>query len=187
MEASGQEARPWERRRDESAPAFAAFQVYLGLGAQRAFIGVARQLGRHKSLVYRWARRHAWRERVYQWELTQSHEAESVVRQEREDALRRQVRDAARMQRLSMFKVGSMVYRDQESGQVTLDPSVSMADAVRLYRLALEIWRAQPAAQQQAASGQAADDELDALSDPELQELIMLAQERASQSPSGGS
>jgi hypothetical protein len=91
------------------------------------------------------------------------------------------------MQRLSMFKVGSMVYRDQESGQVTLDPSVSMADAVRLYRLALEIWRAQPAAQQQAASGQAADDELDALSDPELQELIMLAQERASQSPSGGS
>jgi hypothetical protein len=183
MEAGGQDAKPWEQQRHESAAAFAAFLIYLGLGAERTFIAVARQLGRHKSLVYRWARRHCWADRAYQWDLTRARETEAVVRQEREEALRRQLRDADRMQRLSMARVSSMVFRDDQTGQITIAPDVTVADAVRLYRLALQIQRDQPPVPQQPGNGPAADDVLDSLSDVELQQLITLAQERAGEPP----
>jgi hypothetical protein len=54
----------FEQRPDESAKAFAAFSLYLGLGDERSLENVGRKLGKSKALMERWSRRHAWVERT---------------------------------------------------------------------------------------------------------------------------
>jgi hypothetical protein len=150
---------------------------------RRTFAAAARQLGKQKSLIRRWADRHNWRERVYLWDLTQARETEAAVAQEREAVLRRQLQDANRVQRLSMAKISSLVIRDPMSGEPTLSPNVTVADAIRLYRLGLEIQRCQlpsTAPEDDAATGQS----LETMSDSELQQVIQLARERANTEPS---
>jgi len=48
----------------ESAKAFAAFRVYLELGAQRSLATVAGKLGKSKVLMERWSRKYDWGSRV---------------------------------------------------------------------------------------------------------------------------
>jgi len=54
----------FEQRPKESAKAFAAFRLYLEMGAQRSLAAVAGKLGKSKVLMERWSRRHRWCERV---------------------------------------------------------------------------------------------------------------------------
>ena len=178
MPASCSDLQPWERQPGESAVAYAGFRVYLELGSTRTLIAVARQLEKNRSLIYRWAKRHSWRDRACLWDRAQARETEAVVAQERETTLRRQLQDASRVQRLSMAKISSLVIRDPETGEHALSPSVTVADAIRLYRLGLEIQRGRLPS---AAPGDAAatDQSLEALSDPEVQQVIRLARERA--------
>ena len=158
--------------------AYRAFACFRDLGEERTVVQAAKLLGKSESLLRRWARRHSWRERAYLWDLTQARETEAAVAQEREAVLRRQLQDAHRVQRLSMAKISSLVIRDPESGEPALSPSVTVADAIRLYRLGLEIQRCQLSS---TAPGEAAapDQSLETLSDPELQQVIQLARERA--------
>jgi hypothetical protein len=51
---------PFERRHDESIKAFTAFTEYLNMGAQRSLEAVARKLGKSKTVIERWSRRHSW-------------------------------------------------------------------------------------------------------------------------------
>ena len=178
MEIRRPETQAWEQQPGESPVAHEAFQVYLRLCARRTFAAAARQLGKQKSLIRRWAKRHNWRDRAYLWDLTQARESEAAAAQEREATLRRQWQDANRAQKLSMAKVSSLVIRDPGTGEPTLSSEVTVADAIRLYRLGLEIQRRQLSS---AAPGDAAaaDQSLETLSDPELQQVIKLARERA--------
>jgi len=178
MEIRRPETQAWEQQPGESPVAHEAFQVYLRLCARRTFAAAARQLRKQKSLIRRWARRHSWRDRAYLWDLAQARQTEAAVAQEREADLRRQLQDANRVQRLSMAKISSLVIRDPETGEPALSPNVTVADAIRLYRLGLEIQRCQLSS---TAPGDAAatDQSLETLSDPELQQVIQLARERA--------
>ena len=54
----------FEQQTHESDKAFAAFTLYLGMGAQRSAQAVAGQLGKSEQLMRRWAARHRWTERV---------------------------------------------------------------------------------------------------------------------------
>jgi len=72
----GTEVRPWERLPKESPPAFEAFACYRDLGARRSFVAVARQVGKDESLIRRWADRHGWKERVWQYDLFSDREAQ---------------------------------------------------------------------------------------------------------------
>lgn len=57
-------AMAFEKQPRESDKAFAAFNLYLSLGADRSTREVGRQLGKSEGLVERWAAKFDWRSRV---------------------------------------------------------------------------------------------------------------------------
>ena len=173
---------PWARTEQESGQAYAAFQVYLGLGLQRSFVGTARQLGKAQSLIRRWADKHDWRRRAWQWDQQQQQADAQTLRQERDEQLRQSLRHAAHLTRLSMGRLATLVHRDPGTGELTLDDSVTPYVAVQIYRLALDIRRdiyhslARPAG---ADSDESVASEMGRMSDDELRQLIELAKARA--------
>ena len=74
----------FEQQPNESAKAFAAFTVYLGMGAERSLAAVGKQLGKSEPLMKRWSRKFDWSARV------QAHAAHlALVERETTDALTR--------------------------------------------------------------------------------------------------
>ena len=55
---------PFEQQPRESAKAFAAFSLYLSLGAERSTAAVAKELAKSKQLVRRWSAKFGWADRV---------------------------------------------------------------------------------------------------------------------------
>jgi hypothetical protein len=75
---------PFEQQPKESAKAFAAFSLYLSLGAERSLAEVGRRLGKSVGLVERWSRKFDWPGRV------QAHATHlAVVEREAHEALAR--------------------------------------------------------------------------------------------------
>src|SRR5690242_6964127 len=54
----------FEQQPKESAKAFAAFSLYLNMGAERSTREVGKQLGKSEGLIERWAAKFDWRSRV---------------------------------------------------------------------------------------------------------------------------
>jgi len=54
----------FEQQPRESAKAFAAFSVYLGMGAERSLAAVGQQLGKSVGLIERWSAKFDWPARV---------------------------------------------------------------------------------------------------------------------------
>ena len=54
----------FEQQQKESAKAFEAFALYLGMGAERSLAKVGQRLGKSGSLIERWSRRFGWTDRV---------------------------------------------------------------------------------------------------------------------------
>jgi hypothetical protein len=54
----------FEQQSNESAKAFAAFSIYLNLGAGRSLAATAKQLGKSTTLIERWSARFDWPARV---------------------------------------------------------------------------------------------------------------------------
>lgn len=177
--APAQVALPWERQRDESAPAFAALVAYRDLEEGHTLGRAAELVGKSRALLASWSRRHDWMERVFQWDQHRFREQESALQTARQQALQRQAQDSDRLQRLAMARLGQLVRRDAETGELELDPEVSVQDAVRIYRLGLEIGRALPAPVESEPGAEAGEDQLRRLTDAELHQLIALAKTRA--------
>src|ERR1039457_4817385 len=57
-------AHAFEQLPKESAKAFAAFSLYLNLGAERSTREVGKQLGKSEGLIERWAAKFDWTSRV---------------------------------------------------------------------------------------------------------------------------
>ncbi|HEX2973146.1 MAG TPA: hypothetical protein VHP11_12490 [Tepidisphaeraceae bacterium] len=55
---------PLEQQPRESAKAFAAFKAYLELGPERSLAAVAKKLGKSKSNIATWSRKHHWQDRL---------------------------------------------------------------------------------------------------------------------------
>src|SRR5471032_753561 len=55
---------PFEQQPRESAKAFAAFSLYLSLGAERSTASVAKELAKSEQLVRRWSAKFGWTDRV---------------------------------------------------------------------------------------------------------------------------
>jgi len=173
---------PWAQTEQESGQAYAAFQVYLGLGLERSFIGTARQLSKPESLIRRWAGKHDWRRRAWQWDQHQQQADAQTLRQERDEQLRQSLRHSDQLTRLSMGRLAKVVQRDPETGELSLDSSVTPYVAVQIYRLALDIRRDiyhALAASAGADSDESAASEMGRMSDDELRALMELAKQRA--------
>ncbi len=89
---------PWERLRDESAPAFEAFVIYRDMGPERSLAKVARQLGKSTTLVEKWSARDHWVNRVTAWEAEQDRIWLAQQVASRREVGRRQLRIANAMQ-----------------------------------------------------------------------------------------
>jgi hypothetical protein len=181
MAAASAEPKPWEQMSGESGAAYAAFLTYRELGPTRSFVGAARVVGRHESLLRRWATRYRWRERAWLWDLHQARQEETVVRQQREAVLRERLEDLDRMGRACLAFFRTMVRRDPETGEVNFDARFTPQVALRFLELALRAQGAfdRPAAEEKSDERSTTD--LFGLADGELEELINLARERADQ------
>ncbi len=74
----------FEQKPKESAKAFAAFSIYLGLGPERSIRMVGEKLGKSEGLLERWSRRFDWPARV------QAHAAHlAIVEREATEAMAR--------------------------------------------------------------------------------------------------
>lgn len=60
--------KPWERRENESAKAYEAFSLYLGMGAERGLRAVGQKLGKSRAIIERWSRTHQWVDRCRAWD-----------------------------------------------------------------------------------------------------------------------
>lgn len=136
------EHRPWDRQPEESGRAFQAFAAYRDLGPERTLDKAAAAYGRHVSLMRRWSARYGWRVRAAAWDDEQAREMEAALRQRRRAACERQARDAEQLQRLGMARLASLIKRDPDTGELTLDEKVSAHDAMAAYKLGLDIQRA---------------------------------------------
>lgn len=181
MAATGAEPKPWEQLSGESGPAYAAFLAYRDMGTTRTFVATARALGRHESLIRRWATRYRWRERAWRWDLRQADQDEAAVRQQREEKLRDRLEDLDRMGRACLAFFRTLIRRDPETGEVSFDVQFTPQVALRFLELAL---RAQGAFDRPAADDRAEErpvGDLFGLADAELVQLMDLARERADQ------
>jgi len=173
--------KPWEQLPGESGAAYAAFRAYRDLGPGRSFVGAARLLGRHESLLGRWGKRHRWRERAWAWDVEQARQDEAQLQQHRQTLLRERLEDLDRMGRACLAFFRTMVRRDPESGDVSFDQRFTPQVALRFLELALRAQGAfhQPTPDDEPQARPAPD--LFGLADAELMELIDLARERADQ------
>jgi hypothetical protein len=179
--AAATEAKPWEQLPAESGPAYAAFLAYLQLGPRRSFVGAARVVGKRESLLRRWAGCYRWRERVWQWDLQQARQDETVVRQHRSAVLSERLDDLDRMGLACLAFFRTMVRRDPATGEVTFDARFTAQVALRFLELALKAQGAfvRPSPEDKAEERPEAS--LFGLADVELMELIELARQRADQ------
>ena len=82
--------RPWDQQPRESNEAFQGFQFYRDAGEERSIRSTAAALGKSKRLLETWSSEHAWRARLYAWNLHQdrlrqrAREAEIVKMDERQ-------------------------------------------------------------------------------------------------------
>jgi hypothetical protein len=75
-------SRAFDQQPNESAKAFAAFNAYLQLGAQRSTAAVAKELQKSEQLIRRWCTRHRWVERCEAYDrhlVAKQHEAQELA------------------------------------------------------------------------------------------------------------
>ncbi len=92
-------SRPFDQKPNESAKAFAAFNAYLQLGAQRSTQAVANQLQKSEQLIRRWCTKYAWVERANAYEkhliATQNAAQELALREQSVDWAKRRIEQRA--------------------------------------------------------------------------------------------
>lgn len=82
VEEQREQAEPWERQHDESAPAYAAFEAYRDMQpTKRSYRAVAALLGKSPSLVARWSSGYKWQARAEMWDRQRDAEALAEVRE----------------------------------------------------------------------------------------------------------
>jgi hypothetical protein len=173
---------PAERQPNETAVAFEAFRTYLEMGPSRSLAKVGRALGKSKTLMDRWSKRHAWQARVAAFEAVATRAADDAHM----DAIARRSKRQAEVAQLhgeASLTVAREVLRrlaDPEAAAVALAKvpldellriSASMGRmhnrAVVTERLALGLTTEQggepmPRAQAEEVARRMSDDELDA-------------------------
>jgi hypothetical protein len=86
--------RVFERQAKESAKAFAAFSLYLGLGSERSLGAVAQKVTKSPRLLKRWSSRWSWGERVRAYDenlaAIEQQATEAMATERAEERLKRQ-------------------------------------------------------------------------------------------------
>jgi hypothetical protein len=134
----------FEQQPRESAKAFAAFSLYLSLGAERSTREVGKQLGKSEGLIERWAAKFDWRSRVAahgaHFAIIEREAVEAVARgkaaewEKRETQLR-ETEWAMHERAIAAAKRGLDAYMDREKVYANL------ADIARMLEIASKLGR----------------------------------------------
>ena len=135
---------PFEKQARESDKAFAAFSLYLSLGAERSTREVGKRLGKSEGLIERWAAKFDWRSRVAahaaHLALVEREAVEAVARskaaewEKREQTLR-ETEWEMHEQAIAAAKKGLKAYMDREKVYANL------ADIARMLEIASKLGR----------------------------------------------
>jgi hypothetical protein len=99
---------PWQRQQGESGKAFAAFQMYRDMGADRSLARVGQQSGKHVSLLERWSVRWRWFDRAAAWDLHIDTERWQANEREAREMGERHARAAVAMQARALQRLQSL-------------------------------------------------------------------------------
>lgn len=104
--------KPWERQKGESAQAYEAFTIYLGMGTERSLNAVARQLSKSLQLIKRWSREKDWQERVRAYDNDIEREARKKAIADRKAMTERHIGIAMQLQKKALEALGSLSVED---------------------------------------------------------------------------
>lgn len=121
---------PWDRRDNESDPAWEAFVAYRDLGLTRSNAQVAQRLGKSKTLIDRWSRNHSWVLRSAAWDRDQDKMWQRELAAARRKAAKRNVDLAEAMKNVA---AGSLLKLAQSN------EALKPADVARLMEVATKI------------------------------------------------
>lgn len=122
---------PWDRRADETDPAWEAFIVYRDLGLQRSQNKAAELLAKSRQMLSQWSIRHDWSDRAAAWDLEQDRQRREAMRVENIAAGQRHARQAARHLEVGEAFAAELLRR-LEVGELELKslPRDELVDAV---------------------------------------------------------
>lgn len=104
--------KPWERQKGESAQAYEAFSIYLGMGAERSLSAVAKKLSKSLPLIKRWSREKEWQERIRAYDNDVERQARRKAVAARKDMVDRHIGIAMQLQKKALQALGSLSVED---------------------------------------------------------------------------
>lgn len=123
-------AKPWNMRRDESAKAYQAFELYRDDGAERTHERVATACSKSVSLIRQWSARYLWADRCQAFDEAASARAADKAMARHADVRARQAATGLAMQEKAMEAIR------------THEPvGISAQDAIRMVKVGAELER----------------------------------------------
>lgn len=96
---------PWDRQKDESEQAYAAFLIYRDMGANRSISKVAQKCSKNISLLNRWSSRWNWVERCRCWDNQLQKEAKKTAAAELKKMYQRHIKIAMQLQNVAIMSL----------------------------------------------------------------------------------
>ena len=134
----------FEQQRKESDKAFAAFSLYLSMGAERSLSKVAAKLSRSKTMMEKWCRRFEWPARVAAYAahmaLVEREAAEAITRAKGVDWAKRyqELREAEWQERMNLVEFAAEV---RKRWMLKLERCGTLEGYARLLELASKLGR----------------------------------------------
>lgn len=111
---------PYERRDNETDPAWQAFALYRDLGVERSLAEVGRRLDKTTALLGRWSSAHQWVKRVRAWDIEVDRRKRLADLRAIESMRERQTKIAIQLQDLGASELKKLAKRaaelERESG-----------------------------------------------------------------------
>ena len=104
--------KPRERQKGESAQAYEAFSIYLGMGAERSLSAVAKQLSKSLPLIKRWSREKEWQERIRAYDNDVEKQARRKAVASRKDMVDRHIGIAMQLQKKALQALKDLSVED---------------------------------------------------------------------------
>lgn len=113
----------WEQLPRESPKAFHAFRLYRDLMEKRTLAKVAETLGCSSTNVERWARKWAWTQRCYEFDLVQEEEFRKQTARDRMAHRRQQVQLGTVLQNIAAHALREMQQKIEQELPLGFDPA----------------------------------------------------------------
>lgn len=104
--------KPWERQKGESAQAYEAFSIYLGMGAERSLSAVAQKLSKSLPLIKRWSREKEWQERIRAYDNDIEKQARKKAIADRKAMTKRHIGIAMQLQKKALEALDRLLVED---------------------------------------------------------------------------